>query len=776
MRSWMMAAALGIAVVQLFPSLPPPQVYYLLIPCCLVWIFRRRWCICSHLTLPSIFVLGVIWACYFGAQTIIGLLPLDFEDEDIQVFGTIIELPETVVLRGVPTQRFVLAVDGAACLSSTQRRCFSHLNKIKVSWRHPEPLQSGDYWQFQLRLKRPRGYANPGGFDYQRWLVQQGIGATAYVKAGHRGTGMGTHKMPLRALIDRQRFDFAAYMDRHLADFKHLPIFKALIIADRRGISREQWALFIDTGVIHLVVISGLHIGLIAAAAFYLMRMLVACCLPMVSAERVAALLAMLVAGLYCLAAGFSLPTQRALVMVSVWLLAITFCRNLSPSMGLISSLLLCLIINPLSPLSQSFWLSFLAVAAIFIGLNGRRRRASKLSLVLAPQWAVFIGLLPLIALLQGQLNWISLPANMLLVPLFSLVVVPFSFLASGWLLADPVSSRPLWLLLDRCLSLAHIYLEQLTALLTLLPAPIIAPPPVNLLLLAVLGTLLLLLPRGTPNKGLAWILLVPLLVYRPAAPGFGGLKLSALDVGQGLSVVIQTRDHSLVYDLGPVFSDSFDTANAVVLPYLKHQGIRYIDRLVISHADSDHAGAWKAFMQTADIGQLVVGETMVGLPSNARDCRDITPWQWDGVDFEFVMVELLDLPPSGNNRSCILRITTASTTFLLTGDIERPVELRLVRQQAHRIAADILFAPHHGSDTSSSWPFIKAIKPQHVVFSSGYRNQFGHPSEAVVRRYQAFDSKLHYTNKAGTVVFEVSGKQLLSWWHFRAQQSRYWH
>lgn len=776
MRLWMMAAALGIIFVQLLPGLPLPGVYYLLPLCCAALLYGLRF---RHrcLWLFAVFMLGLLWGCYGSSQALREILPRSFEGEDLQVSGTIVELPQTHWQHGAVNQRFVLAVDGAVCASVSPSRCYSYLSFIKLSWLKSEALRSGDYWQLTVRLKRPRGYANPGGFDYQRWLLQQRIGATGYVKSAAGKLATDTAHKPLRAMIDYQRWRFSGLLDRQLADLKQLPIIKAILIADRRGISREQWDLFIDTGVIHLMVISGLHIGLVAGVTFYLLRLVTLVCLPMLAAERVAAVFAWLAALAYCLAAGFSLPTQRALVMVSVWLVALFFARNLSPASGLVISLLLCLVIDPLSPLSQSFWLSFIAVTVIFIGLTGRRKRGRQWALLLAPQWVVFVGMLPLIAVVQGVLNLLSLPANSVLVPLFGFVVVPLAFAASLCLLIDASLSQPLWLLLDWCLTLASQYLQHLVGFLAWFPAPMITAPPWWLLLLAALGTLVLLLPRGLPNKHLGWLLLLPLLIYRPAAPDYGGVRVSALDVGQGLSIVVQTHKHALVYDLGPQLGEDFDTASRVVRPYLLHQGIHHVDRLVISHADNDHAGAWQFFMQAHSVGQIILGEALPGLLMDdpASHCANIPAWQWDGVNFEFITAQLTERELNGNNRSCVLRITAAETVFLLTGDIERLVELQLVLQQRDKLPSAVLFAPHHGSNSSSTWPFIKVVRPQHVVFSSGYRNQFGHPAPAVVARYQALGSELHYNSRAGTVVFEVSSAQWLSWSHFRAGQRYYW-
>lgn len=775
MRSRMMAAVSGIVIVLLFPSLPPSQIFFLAPLCLVSALYGPRW-----LQWAALFTLGMLWACYFGANVLKGVLPHELEGQELLVSGTIVQLPETAMQHDLVQQRFILAVDGAVCTLGSDSACYHHLSFIKLNWLKPEALRSGDYWQLKVRLKRPRGYGNPGSFDYQRWLLQQGIGATGYVREGRISSAAGQEQSrPLRAAIDYQRWRFAAHLDHHVGDLKQLGIIKALLIADRRGISREQWDLFIDTGVIHLVVISGLHIGLVATASFYLLRFVVALCLPMLAAERVAAVLALLAAFTYSLAAGFSLPTQRALIMLTVWLGAVCFARNIRPVSGLLCALLICLVIDPLSPLSQSFWLSFLAVAAIFIGLTGRRSKSRKSRLTMAPQWAVFVGLLPVIAMVQGVINLLSLPANMVLVPLFSLLVVPLSFIAALCVLINASASQPLWLMLDWLLVQAYRYLLQLAGILESFPVPMITPPPLSLLLLAAIAVGVILLPRGTPSKYLAWLLLAPMCIYRPEPPDYAALRVSALDVGQGLSIVVQTNQHVLVYDLGPMPGDTFDTASVVVRPYLLARGIRRVDRLVISHADNDHAGGWQSFRQSMPVAQIIVGEALPGLSmSNSRQagyCADIPNWQWDGVDFEFIAIARSEPELAGNNRSCVLRISVGDTAFLLTGDIEQHVELQLIRQHPDKLPAAILFAPHHGSHSSSSWPFIKAVRPQHVIFSSGYRNQFGHPATAVVARYRALGSKLHYNNRAGAVVFEASSTQLPSWSHFNAGQSYYW-
>lgn len=775
MQLRMIAAVLGISSVCVFPLLPPWWILLSAIPIGILCILCRR----SAWSLLLLSLLGMLWAIQYGHGILPAQLPRDLEGRDIWMQGVVSGLPDRSMVRGAPVQRFLLRLQSPLCSDRALRSdCYYGLKKLRLSWYQQDALVPGQRWLLRVRAKRPHGLSNPGGFDYQAWLQQQGVGGVGYVSNGADNELLGRQAFA----VDHLRWQLAAYMDKTLAGLKQLPILKALLIGDKRGLQTSQWDLFARTGTTHLMVISGLHIGLVSGLAYWLGRLLVVLLLPRLAAERCAALLAITVAAAYSAAAGFSLPTQRAFIMITVWGLVLLCRRQLAPGLGLLIALLVCLLYDPLAPIGLSFWLSFAAVAVIFYATVGRKAGLVTVTRHYHTQFIVFIGLLPILAILLGRISLQAPLANLLAVPLFSILIVPLNLLAAVLLPVNTGVAIALWRVLDQLLGYGVAYLSVLDSYL---PASVLAIPQMPLLAwcLAVSGVLLLLLPRGMPLRSAGLLLLLPLLWLKPLPPPPGEVRLTILDVGQGLSVIVQTRRHSLVYDVGPAFSRDYDTASLVVKPYLQSRGVDHIDRLVISHSDNDHAGGWARLLQQVPVSALSYGEVLPALDDRASACSAGQRWNWDGVWFEFLHPQ--NSPGhsqnadaktvSGNNRSCVLMISSAGHRFLLPGDIEQSVELLLLEQRPGQVAADVLVAPHHGSATSSSWAFIKTVAPGHVVFASGYRNQFGHPKPAIVQRYRQIGTTIHKTSVNGAITFNSRKGELLTATHYRQKNPRYW-
>lgn len=794
MLSRMIAVSLGIAVVSLFPQLPSFIGLLLLVISCGVCVFYR-----GYFLLPFLVLCGVFWGVVYGYGVIGSQLTEIYEGQPLSVEGAIVNLPETYSSYGEQVQRFDLAVAGAVCKQPPAGGCVDGIKRLRLKWYGQTVLEPGQRWRLTVVLKRPHGMANPAGFDYQTWLIQQGIGAVGTVQKKANNQRLDDRYWSL----DRWRWGLSRYIDslckhtsisveppthRHIeagsCELHNGSLLKALLIGDKRAISREQWDLFAATGTTHLMVISGLHVGLVAGWVFVIIGLLVNIVRPHLHAERWAALAAVGAATAYALMAGFSLPTQRALVMVTVYMAAIWAHRNIAALQGLVVALLICLLIDPLSPVSLSFWLSFAAVTCIIFGAVGRRDYAQQRRRWFKSQYLVFIGLLPFLAMLIGRVSLLSPVVNVVMVPLFSVLIVPFNLIA---ILVAGVSeglALIIWQLLDQVLdySLTALDFIQRHGGWALMAVPAQA---LWINLIGLIGIVLLLLPKGWPLRWMGLVLLLPLLSV-PAPLKQGDISVTALDVGQGLSLVVQTRDHVLVYDVGPTLGEDFDTVTAVLMPYLRSQAINRIDRLVISHADNDHAGAWYKLVKQMQVGRLFGGESLIAPqgyhPALALEpCAAADSWSWNGVDFQFIRSELVVSSGQkargwqGNNASCILRISSADVHFLLPGDIEREAELALVNQGFDLLPATVLFAPHHGSATSSTWPFIKAVDPAYVVFNHGYRNRFAHPRVDVVQRYRQWGSNLFSSAESGALEFRVVDGQLQVPQSYRAGYQRYW-
>ncbi|WP_101759591.1 ComEC/Rec2 family competence protein [Oceanicoccus sp. KOV_DT_Chl] len=504
MLSWMMAVSVGIAAVSLLPELPPQ--WYLLLAL-LVSVLLTCWL--KHWRWLLLVLLGINWGGYYGHQLLAQQLPIELEQQPIWLQGRISGLPTSGMSRGQSFQQFDLNVTDHRCISPAGD-CAHRLKRVRLKWYGaPQPLKPGQHWRLLVTLKRPYGTSNPGGFDYQSWLIQQGIGATGYVRPSHQIRLLADDQWG----VDRWRWRVANYMDS-LPNLPHSHLLKALLIGDKRDIGSGQWQLFAATGTTHLMVISGLHVGMVTGLVFLISRCLLVISLPNCRAHVGAAWLAISVALLYALAAGFTLPTQRALLMIAVVLLCVIRQRHISPLAGLALALLLCLLLDPLAVITVSFWLSFVAVGAILYASTGRRQSKTQSRQWMLAQYAVFIGLIPVLAMCFGQITLLSPVANSLLLPVFSILIVPLDLVAAVLAFFSESAAQWLWQQLDRVLAISLqglSYLHEVAGVGVLT----ISAKPLMVKCMALVGAMVLLLPKGLPLKWLGLLLLIPLFAYQ---------------------------------------------------------------------------------------------------------------------------------------------------------------------------------------------------------------------------------------------------------------------
>lgn len=686
------------------------------------------------------FVAGVVWLTVRAEMVLEDRLPAELEGEILQIKGVIAELPRKTV-RG---SRFEFLVEAAwregRAVRAPRRVLLSDYNGAMAP-------AVGERWLLAVKLKRPHGFQNPGGFDYEGYLFHKRIGARGYIRkdivprrlSAAAGQGLGRLRQGLG-----QRIRHALEGDPFTG------VITALANGDRRGISDTQWQVMRRTGTQHLMAISGLHVGLVAGLVFFLARWLWA--LPgspvlRWPAPKAAAVCAMAAAVAYAALAGFSLPTQRAMIMLSVVMGAVLLQRRIAPSSLLAAALLLVLLYDPLAVMAAGFWLSFGAVAGILFAMKGQqgRRRWQQWGSI---QWAVAVGLAPLSLLFFGQVSVIAPAANLLAVPLFGFIIVPLTLMGVSLLAVAPAAVAAL------PLQAAVWFVDTLWQVLAWLAGHEqvlwVAPsPPAWALVGATVGAMLVLAPRGWPGRWLGAVWMLPLFVLRPAGPGAGEVWFTLLDVGQGLAAVVRTETHTLVYDTGPRFSDRFDTGQAVVLPYLRSQGVTQVDTLMISHGDNDHIGGAHSVLQAIPVKQVV--SSVPQRLSGAAPCQAGRSWHWDGVSFA-----ILNPPVSawhgGNNASCVLRISGPSGSVLLSGDIEAGGERALLARYGTTLASDILVVPHHGSKTSSTDRFLAAVRPGMALFPVGYRNRYQHPHPSVLARYRRRGIVLYDSPRHGAV------------------------
>lgn len=756
-----LAFLFGIVVFQMQADLPAAPWLAVLLPVlALPWLVppqRRLWA-----RLAATAAAGVLWA-WLGAVTVLQQhLPAALEGEDLLLEGVIAAVPEADTQR----TRFLLE-------TSRMSHGGSELpppGRVRLAWYAPmPPLQAGQRWRLQVRLKRPHGMMNPGSFDYEGWLYQQGLRATGYVRPGPDTILLAADSgdYPLQRLRQQLHGRLEALAGDHALG----GLLAALALGERQGISPQQWQLLRATGTNHLVAISGLHIGIVAGLLFFLVRRF----WPwpeFLPSPKAAALAALVAALLYAALAGFSIPTRRALIMVAVAMLALLGQRTPRPSRVLALALLAVLLLDPLAALAPGFWLSFGAVAVILYGMGARLGTGGWWWRWGRVQLLVAAGLSPLLAVWFQQVPLVAPLANMAAVPWVSLLVVPLVLLgtalapwlpgaAAGVLHLALLALDVLWWWLEFCAGLVPQEWSVLAA------APWTVVP-------AVLGLAWLLAPRGWPARWLGLFWLLPMLLVKPPAPVPGEAEVTVLDVGQGLAVLVRTAEHLLLYDTGPRYGPDSDAGEMVIVPLLRHFGIKRIDTLILSHGDSDHAGGLAAVLAALPVGRTLSSGAGPAAGIGADICRRGQGWRWDSVDFELLYPSGDDTGGRGNDDSCVLRIANGAGSVLLSGDIEAAAEGELLARVPEKLKTDVLVAPHHGSRTSSSPPFVTAVAARHVLFSIGYRNRYGFPHPAVAARYRSAGTEPHTTAAEGaiTVRLTADGVVLESW---RQQARRYW-
>ena len=720
-----------------------------------------------RLTRPVAFVLlGFTWATLFAHWQLQHTLPIALEGETITVVGRVAGLPEENARR----VRFLFDIE------RIQHGETHYVNPLRtrISWyRSPQTVSVGERWQLTVRLKRPHGFSNPGGFDYERWLFKHGIRATGYVvpAAVNQQLGSAGSVYPIQQL----RQYVAEHIARSAAGLKNQATLRALAIGDRSQISRSDWRSLVETGTNHLFAISGLHIGLIAVLAYGLARRFWLWSPLMqthLSRQQFSCCTAIAVALAYAALAGFALPTQRALLMLLVPAIALLTSRKIPAGSGFFAALLLVLFFDPMAPLSPGFWLSFGAVGIILLRLAGRVGRSHWLDRMIWLQLALAVGLSPLLLIHFAQVPLASALANVIAVPWVSVVVVPLTLLGTAASLFSATLGAWVFYLSDASIGVFWFVLRHMAAS-DWLPVVSLSVSTVTLMLI-VIAAVLLLLPRFSRVRVLALFLSLPLLFADHPVVRPGDLRIAVLDVGQGLSVIVKTARHAMVYDTGKRFSETFDAGDAVVVPALRSYGIGCIDTLIVSHTDLDHRGGLVSIQRQLPVDRLL-SSNPIAIGGDAELCRTGQSWRWDGIQFD-ILSPAADTDLHGsNNRSCVLRISAKGMSVLLPGDIEQEAESALLAENVVR--ADILVAPRHGSATSSTQAFIDAVKPRHVVYPVGYRNQFGFPKAEVQKRYRAAGTKEWRSDQHGAVVFDwSSATSTWSVYAYRNENKRFWH
>ncbi|MCB1915954.1 MAG: DNA internalization-related competence protein ComEC/Rec2 [Rhodocyclaceae bacterium] len=728
---------------------------------------------------------GRMWARAFAAAAAFGLafawsglraewrladeLAAGLEGRDQVVSGAIVSLPRrtpgAVVFDFAPEQG-IAGVPGL----------------LRLRWYapHDDPqalphVSPGQRWRLTVRLRRPHARVNPHAADSGARLLQQGIRAVGYVRAREAQARLPGHGGGARAWIAALRQSVRERFETTLGGRPWAGVAVAVAVGDQSAIGPAQWQELRDLGIVHLAVVSGLHVSMAAACG----GLLVAACWRLsrlglrLPAPTAGVLAGGVMAWLYAALSGFGLPVQRSALMLTIVGLAWLAGRRMRPGRVLAVALLAVLAFDPWAVLAPGLWLSFVAVAILLIA--GRRAAAQggwrRLpGALLRTQLAINLAMAPILLIFFQQFSLVAPIANLLAVPVFSLLVLPLC-LAYVVLPVD---------------GLALLAEQLVTGTMTLLGGSLAgdgaswrqAAPPMVLVVPAALGCLWAVLPRGTPGRAAALTLLVPLLLFRPERPAAGDFELVALDVGQGLAVHVATAGHDLLFDTGPGWPGG-DAGRSVIVPYLRASGVAQLDLLAISHADRDHSGGARSVAAALPVvrGATVAGVDTADFGGSWGSCRAGDGWTWDGVRFDWLN-PLSALAADGadrNERSCVLRVNGVGGTALIAADIGRAAEARLLAADAAGLRADLVLVPHHGSTTSSSPPFVAAVSPSAAIFSVGHRSRFGHPRPEVWARWSAVGARGLRTDSQGAIRarFEAGGLSVSA---ERERRERYWH
>ena len=710
-----------------------------------------------------------LWACWMCAGVAIALAPrvrvlgaalvglgwgavhgLDALERRIEpvcaqatLTGRIAGLPSEEHGRGTIARRFVFVPETASC---------ELRGPLRLMWLDGPSLRSDERWSLGVRLKSPRASANVHGFDAEAWFVRDRLAATGYVVHGRRlepsqGEG-GVHS--LGGIRQALRDDLARL------PLVHGGVLAALTLGDKGAIPRDKVDLYRRTGTMHLLVISGLHVGVVTALGFLAGRVLGLFTMLPPRAAGVVSALVMTCA--YVVIAGGGLSLVRAFAMSLAGMVALLAGRSSAPSAVFAYALSAVLVIDPMAPLGSGFWLSFGAVAVLLGFFVPRPRQRSWLISAVVAQLAIATVFVPATTGITGLVHPLGIGVNLVAVPTVTLLLVPLA-LAGVALIATPVGP---WLLTaaDFVVGLLETVLAYADRV-----APIYVASHDGWLAWIVVAAAVGLLPTSRLARALlvataTMILLLP----RPALP-WGEVDVTVLDVGQGTAVLVETANHTLVYDTGPVFPSGRDTGAGVVLPAVRGRGWPRIDLLVLSHGDVDHVGGATSVLAGMTVGGVVAGENVPGI--EAQPCDAGLGWQWDGVAFS-VLSPAAGHRFAGNNASCVVLIETGSHRVLLTGDIEARVEQRLEVP-----TVDVLLVPHHGSATSSTPALVAATRPKFAIVAAGFGNHFGHPHPRVVARYRNGGSHIVSTGAAGAVRWRSTDPMSVT--VQRCAESPYW-
>jgi len=811
----------GGSLLLFLPKVPESWLYASVITgalCLFIIYFSRNSSIAKKLAIMSLlFTLGFAWNARYADNRLENILPIELEGKEFSLEGRVAALPQS----NSSGAKFAFEVDRAIA----GKEIIQHFPKRiylswQPAWRNPQEIPEvipGQRWKLKTKLKRPYGSLNPYTFDFERWSFHQDFGASGSVRSGELLMNRDIAWLDFELRMELARWHLRKKIQSMLpGDARYVGVLIALVMGDQNAINHDDWQVFNATGIGHLISISGLHVTMLAGvgaslATFIWRRRTWPLIAPV---SKVAAVSGFATAFIYAWLAGFQIPAQRTMYMVGVVAFALWTGRNPRSFDIWWWALAFVLLIDPMAPYTPGFWLSFGAVAAILYamgdsqGLLGiptgkelevhwMQRVFQALREACRVQAVVTLALLPFTLFWFYQVSIVSPIANAFAIPLVSYIVTPLAI--AGALLPEFISP---YLLLP-----AHGSMEYLANTLEWMAGwswSVVwsRQPEWWMLLLSGCGIIYAIRPGdiGETWKGrlLAITLSAPLFFWPSqfnAHLNQGEFRAIVLDIGQGTAVLIETANRRLLYDTGPIQGKKDDAGQRVILPYLRGRGISQIDRMVISHSDSDHIGGAASLLK-----QIQFGSMMGSLPSAnpllqnlqarkipALPCRFGQRWEWDGVEFviwhpheETVFAE--QYPGKPNEMSCVLEVRNQQSSLWLTGDVERQGEAEITERLDKKMLQEIgdreliFMAPHHGSKTSSSLALLKRLEPNQAFAQNGYRNRYGHPHPDVIARYLGLGIPFYQTPQTGAQTWLFKSNEKSKMRFLRDEARRLWH
>ena len=734
------------------------------------------------IALIAIGCIGFAYAAGHAMWRMADELAFDDEGRDIAVSGVIASLPVKLE-RGV---RFEFDVERVIAPNVRVP------SRVLLGWYSGDiVVQPGERWAFTVRLKRPHGTMNPGGFDFEAWMLERNLRASGYVRAGLPVSRLQAMVWTPRYAIERARSNLRERLQPKLADKRYGGVLLALVLGDQRAISDADWTLFNRTGIGHLVSISGLHITMIASLAGLAVGALwrrSPALLVHAAAQSAAVLAGLTAAFLYALLAGWGVPAQRTVVMLATVGVAWLLSSRISAATSLALAAALVCLIDPWAVLAPGFWFSFGAVAAIVWVVQGRPWRVASsgsrpvLYAAARVQIAVTLALIPATVLLFHQLSIVSPLANAMAIPIVSWAVTPLALLGA----AIAMLPAPVSLLAELMLGVADAIFAIMASVLQWAASfawanvPV-ASPPLVLVALAATGVIWLLAPPGWPVRVAGAVAILPMFVWPATRAAENEVWVTALDVGQGSALLIETTNQAWLYDAGPRYSADTDAGERLILPYLRHRGIGRLDGLIVSHLDSDHSGGAASILRAITVDRVISSiapeHPMLGTRADVERCAAGMRWSSGSLTFAVLHPASVDYEAkrATNAMSCVILITSGAARVLLTGDVTLPDESALLARTP-AVRADWLAVPHHGSRSSSSALLLDTLGATSAVAQAGYRNRFRHPDPDVVARYYARKIKFFRTDHAGALQWRFASNGTSLVYSTREAEARYWH